>query len=63
MLNSAVLTYFPNFSSSRVVLKQMLTQLLLYYTRFLDIIKKMHDVKHFTGMCSISISLKVDFSR
>mmetsp|Transcript_21025 Transcript_21025/g.25528 ORF Transcript_21025/g.25528 Transcript_21025/m.25528 type:complete len:393 (+) Transcript_21025:150-1328(+) len=58
MLNSAVLTYFPTFSSSRIILKQMLTQLVLYYTRFLDIVKKLHDVKKFTRLVSIPTILQ-----
>lgn len=40
LINDDVITYFANFRSGTDILKQVLTQLLLYYTRFQDIIKK-----------------------
>lgn len=39
-INDDVLVYFANFRNGMEILKQVLTQLLLYYTRFQDIIKK-----------------------
>lgn len=39
-INDDVLTYFANFRSGMEILKQVLTQLLLYYTRFQDLIKR-----------------------
>ena len=39
-INDNVLTYFANFRSGTEILKQVLTQLLLYYSRFQDIIKR-----------------------
>jgi hypothetical protein len=39
-INDDVMVYFANFRSGMEILKQVLTQLLLYYTRFQDIIKK-----------------------
>jgi hypothetical protein len=39
-INDDVMAYFANFKSGTEILKQVLTQLLLYYTRFQDIIKK-----------------------
>jgi hypothetical protein len=39
-INDDVLKYFANFRNGMEILKQVLTQLLLYYTRFQDIIKK-----------------------
>jgi len=39
-INHDVLTYFSNFRNGMEILKQVLTQLLLYYTRFQDIIRK-----------------------
>jgi vacuolar protein sorting-associated protein 52 len=39
-INDNVLSYFANFRNGMEILKQVLTQLLLYYTRFQDIIKK-----------------------
>jgi len=39
-VNDDVLAYFANFRNGMEILKQVLTQLLLYYTRFQDIIKK-----------------------
>ena len=39
-INDDVLNYFANFRNGMEILKQVLTQLLLYYTRFQDIIKK-----------------------
>ena len=39
-INDDVLAYFANFRNGMEILKQVLTQLLLYYTRFQDIIKK-----------------------
>lgn len=40
LINRNVLTYFSNFRNGMEILKQVLTQLLLYYTRFQDIIRK-----------------------
>ena len=40
LINRNVLSYFSNFRNGMEILKQVLTQLLLYYTRFLDIIRK-----------------------
>jgi hypothetical protein len=39
-INRNVLSYFSNFRNGMEVLKQVLTQLLLYYTRFQDVIRK-----------------------
>ena len=39
-INRDVLSYFSNFRNGMEVLKQVLTQLLLYYTRFQDVIRK-----------------------
>ena len=39
-INDNVLAYFANFRNGMEILKQVLTQLLLYYTRFQDVIKK-----------------------
>jgi hypothetical protein len=39
-INDDVLAYFANFRNGMEILKQVLTQLLLYYTRFQEIIKK-----------------------
>ena len=39
-INQNVLSFFANFRNGMEVLKQVLTQLLLYYTRFQDIIRK-----------------------
>jgi vacuolar protein sorting-associated protein 52 len=39
-INKNVLSYFSNFRNGMEILKQCLTQLLLYYTRFQDIIRK-----------------------
>ena len=39
-INKNVLSYFSNFRNGLEILKQALTQLLLYYTRFQDIIRK-----------------------
>lgn len=39
-INDDVMAYFANFRNGMEILKQALTQLLLYYTRFQDIIKK-----------------------
>lgn len=39
-INDEVLSYFANFRNGMEILKQVLTQLLLYYTRFQDIVKK-----------------------
>jgi hypothetical protein len=39
-VNRNVLSYFSNFRNGMEILKQVLTQLLLYYTRFQDIIRK-----------------------
>ena len=39
-INENVMAYFANFRNGMEILKQVLTQLLLYYTRFQDIIKR-----------------------
>lgn len=39
-INRNVLSFFANFRNGMEILKQVLTQLLLYYTRFQDIIRK-----------------------
>ncbi len=39
-INKNVLSYFSNFRNGMEILKQVLTQLLLYYTRFQEIIRK-----------------------
>lgn len=39
-INDDVLKYFANFRNGMEILKQVLTQLLLYYTRFQDLIKR-----------------------
>lgn len=39
-MNGNVMTYFSNFRNGMEILKQVLTQLLLYYTRFVEIIKR-----------------------
>ena len=39
-INDDILAYFANFRNGMEIMKQTLTQLLLYYTRFQDIIKK-----------------------
>ena len=40
LINRNVLSYFSNFKNGMEILKQVLTQLLLYYTRFQDIIRR-----------------------
>lgn len=39
-INRNVLSYFSNFRSGMEILKQVLTQLLLYYTRFQEVVRK-----------------------
>ena len=39
-INREILSYFSNFRNGMEILKHCLTQLLLYYTRFQDIIRK-----------------------
>lgn len=39
-INRNVLSYFSNFRNGMEILKQVLTQLLLYYTRFQDVIRR-----------------------
>mmetsp|Transcript_27194 Transcript_27194/g.65079 ORF Transcript_27194/g.65079 Transcript_27194/m.65079 type:complete len:790 (+) Transcript_27194:170-2539(+) len=41
-INRNVLSYFSNFRNGMEILKQVLTQLLLYYTRFQDVIRKIY---------------------
>mmetsp|Transcript_17054 Transcript_17054/g.29699 ORF Transcript_17054/g.29699 Transcript_17054/m.29699 type:complete len:320 (-) Transcript_17054:48-1007(-) len=41
-INRNVLSYFSNFRNGMEILKQVLTQLLLYYTRFQDVIRKVY---------------------
>lgn len=40
LINRNVLSYFSDFKNGMEILKQVLTQLLLYYTRFQDIIRR-----------------------
>ena len=44
-INRNVLSYFSNFRNGMEILKQVLTQLLLYYTRFQDVIRKIYKTK------------------
>ena len=53
LLNSFVMTYFTTQEHSREILKQMLTQLLLYYTRFQDILKKHYEIADNKGVVQI----------
>ncbi|CAI5730782.1 unnamed protein product [Hyaloperonospora brassicae] len=39
-MNGNVMTYFSNFRNGMEILKQVLTQLLLYYTRFVETVKR-----------------------
>ncbi len=39
-MNANIMKYFSNFRNGMEILKQVLTQLLLYYTRFIEIIKR-----------------------
>mmetsp|Transcript_17235 Transcript_17235/g.39834 ORF Transcript_17235/g.39834 Transcript_17235/m.39834 type:complete len:751 (-) Transcript_17235:28-2280(-) len=41
-INRNVLSYFSNFRNGMEILKQCLTQLLLYYTRFQDVIRRIY---------------------
>ena len=44
-INTGVMTYFSHFRNGMEILKQVLTQLLLYYTRFQDILKQIYSNK------------------
>lgn len=39
-MNGNIMKYFSNFRNGMEILKQVLTQLLLYYTRFVEIVKR-----------------------
>lgn len=39
-MNGNVMTFFANFRNGMEILKQVLTQLLLYYTRFVETVKR-----------------------
>ena len=39
-INTGVMTSFANYKNGMDILKQVLTQLLLYYTRFQDVAKR-----------------------
>ncbi|OQS06163.1 vacuolar protein sorting-associated protein [Thraustotheca clavata] len=39
-MNGNIMKFFSNFRNGMEILKQVLTQLLLYYTRFIDIVKR-----------------------
>ena len=41
-INQSVLCFFSNFKNGMDILKKVLTQLLLYYTRFQDIVKRVY---------------------
>jgi len=41
-INGSVMKHFSNFKNGMEILKHVLTQLLLYYTRFIDIVKKLY---------------------
>eukprot|EP00656_Telonema_subtile_P012418 TRINITY_DN16251_c0_g1_i1.p1 TRINITY_DN16251_c0_g1~~TRINITY_DN16251_c0_g1_i1.p1 ORF type:complete len:679 (-),score=234.71 TRINITY_DN16251_c0_g1_i1:153-2189(-) len=47
-VNGSVMKYFSNFKNGMEILKHVLTQLLLYYTRFLDIIKTVYGPNAFS---------------
>ncbi len=42
-INQSVLCFFSNFKNGMDILKKVLTQLLLYYTRFQDIVKRVYN--------------------
>jgi vacuolar protein sorting-associated protein 52 len=44
-MNGNIMKYFSNFRNGMEILKQVLTQLLLYYTRFIDIVKKTYQTR------------------
>jgi len=54
-INRNVLSFFANFRNGMEILKQVLTQLLLYYTRFQDIIRKVWRSKP-PGFCKDLVS-------
>ena len=39
-MNASIMTHFSNFRNGMIILKQVLTQLLLYYTRFGEIVQQ-----------------------
>lgn len=62
-INANVLQYFGNIRNGMEILKQVLTQLLLYYSRFQDIIKKSFArppefTKHIVGTPTILMEIK-----
>jgi hypothetical protein len=42
-MNGDVLRFFANFRNGMEILKLVLTQLLLYYTRFVEVVKRSFD--------------------
>merc|ERR1712196_646450 len=46
-INGSVMKFFSNFQNGMEILKHVLTQLLLYYTRFTDLMKKLHGANAF----------------
>ena len=60
-INRNVLSYFSNFRNGMEILKQVLTQLLLYYTRFQDIIRKVwgRNNKQLPAFCKDLVSTTV----
>jgi len=42
-INQSVLCFFSNFKNGMDILKKVLTQLLLYYTRFQEIVKRVYN--------------------
>jgi vacuolar protein sorting-associated protein 52 len=57
-VNRNVLSYFSNFRNGMEILKQVLTQLFLYYTRFQDIIRMIWRNKH-PAFCKDLVSTSV----
>ncbi|KAL7447335.1 hypothetical protein ACHAXM_010863 [Skeletonema potamos] len=57
-INRNVLSYFSNFRNGMEILKQVLTQLLLYYTRFQDVIRKVWRGKP-PSFCKDLVSISV----
>jgi vacuolar protein sorting-associated protein 52 len=58
-INRNVLSYFSNFRNGVEILKQCLTQLLLYYTRFQDIIRKVWRNQKPPAFCKDLVSTTV----
>lgn len=57
-INASVIQYFSNFKNGTTVLHAVLGQLIVYYTKFLDILEKRNLRIHPVGVQTVMVEIK-----